>query len=370
MRTLVVVGVVFGLVSGCSAMEGPQGPAGEKGPVGPAGRDGTDGTDGTDGADGTNGMNGQPGRDGDAGTNGLSAWATGPGVRVEVTGLSMVAGEAVAQVRVTDDEGTPLDVTGRLTHGVVRLDFLFAQPDQAMSSWQPLTTSPAFPMVGSPGVLTATDVTQGRSTFTFRPSPAGLDAGVAQVVLAVARRTVGGVTSIASTRFSASWRGIVTAQNCAQCHGSFAVHEERFSDVEQCPVCHQPQLRQADGGLELDWMRLMHRVHAGAELPSVQDGGQLVYVARDGGVFDATASKYPRTLKHCESCHANQGIGLVWKDAPSIAVCSSCHDRTAFVPPAPAGFTAHPGGMVSDDMCIMCHDAPATVAAHADPTTI
>jgi OmcA/MtrC family decaheme c-type cytochrome len=160
----------------------------------------------------------------------------------------------------------------------------------------------------------------------------------------------------------------VTDGRCDQCHGDLTAHEERFSDVEQCPVCHQPELRQADGGGDLVWHRLMHRVHAGSELPSVSAGEPLVFTAHDGGVLDATTSTFPRTLKHCESCHDAQGGSPAWSGAPSIAACGACHDRTAFGVPAPAGFTPHSGGMATDVMCATCHGRGDVEARHAHPS--
>ncbi len=134
---------------------------------------------------------------------------------------------------------------------------------------------------------------------------------------------------------------------------------------------------------------MIHKIHRGRFLPSVLDGGAYaltedVPVSTDAGadaaatqpvLADHSAAWLPAgQTQNCGACHQGSQGG-VWASAPSRAACSSCHDRTSFVYPPPAGWTLHPGGQQKDDSACLssgCHGASdryGIASVHATPAT-
>jgi OmcA/MtrC family decaheme c-type cytochrome len=133
---------------------------------------------------------------------------------------------------------------------------------------------------------------------------------------------------------------------------------------------------------------MIHKIHMGRFLPSVQDGGTYwltedVPIGDAGGdgmatmttLVDHSGAWFPGEVQNCGMCH--QGTqGSVWSsESPTRALCTSCHDRTSFVYPPPAGMTLHPGGAQKDDSAcanLQCHGSSSrygVVNVHATPST-
>jgi OmcA/MtrC family decaheme c-type cytochrome len=82
-------------------------------------------------------------------------------------------------------------------------------------------------------------------------------------------------------------------------------------------------------------------------------------------VADYSTVAFPQDTGRCVACHQGAEADN-WKNVPSRVACGSCHDRTAFVAPAPAGWTAHAGGPQADDTkCQVCHPPVAGLAGVA-----
>jgi OmcA/MtrC family decaheme c-type cytochrome len=175
----------------------------------------------------------------------------------------------------------------------------------------------------------------------------------------------------AQTTDSPDPRALVSTQACNACHQRLTAHGRRL-DVDYCVTCHNPysadprppsgvtNTPDANGvyPVPVDFKRVIHALHMGANLPSVQAGGTFTFNGQD--FSDVEFPQDPGACLTCHSAPANSGITIAdnWKSKPSRVACGACHDRTSFVSPAPAGWTLHTGGpMANDAGCNLCHAA-------------
>jgi OmcA/MtrC family decaheme c-type cytochrome len=124
--------------------------------------------------------------------------------------------------------------------------------------------------------------------------------------------------------------------------------------MEMCVLCHQPQTLDPDTGNTLDLKVMAHKIHMGAELPSVQAGHPYQIIGRNNSVNDWSTVVFPADPRRCESCH-EQTTGAAQQVAyysnPTAVACGSCHDDVNFATGA-----NHPGGpQFNDNLCSTCH---------------
>ena len=366
MRTTILALLL--VLAACEGPAGPQGPAG------------------TDGSAGSQGAPGAPGQDGSGAPP--APWLTGDDLKVAVTGLSFDGSAAHVAFTLTDKNGDPLDRAGQLTEGAVGVSFVLAQlaqhsdgtPGQYTAYTTTTQTSPITHQTAtqaaleSKGTFTTVDVTKGTYTYTFAAPLTGLQPALTQTVLAVATRTAGGVSSIDRTLFSArpdggtpQLRQEVTDGTCGGCHGtSLATHGGRYTSPSQCILCHTPQSSDPDTGNTVDFKVMIHKIHRGAELPSVVAGGAYQIIGYKQAVSDFSTVEFPQDIARCTACHAGAQPD-VWGQQPSKAACTSCHDTTSFVSPPPAGMVLHGGGAQPDDApCAVCHPQTGSIAGILD----
>lgn len=369
----IVLLATLGLV-GCEGPAGPQGPAG---PTGGAG---------ADGATGSNGSAGEPGAPGTA------PWLTAAGVDVAVTGLTVDATAATVTFTLKDPAGKPLDREGNLTVGTIDVRFALAQlalnaagvPQHYAAYTTRMATAPSGATAvqattENTGTLTTVDVKAGSYSYKFAAPLTGFDANLTQTVLVSATRTVDGVRAMDTETLSVKpvggeplARGFVTLGNCQNCHGeNFAEHGGRYKKVEQCELCHTPQTSDPDTGNTVDFRVMIHKIHRGADLPSVK-GGTPYQV---GSVtHDYSTVHFPQSIKRCDACHGGAPRQMAWAANPTREACISCHDTTVFETPVPAGKVLHGGGtQPANAPCNVCHPASGSIAGlvekHADLAT-
>ena len=92
---------------------------------------------------------------------------------------------------------------------------------------------------------------------------------------------------------------------------------------------------------------MVHKIHMGASLPSVEAGTPYVIIGNSGSVNDFSTVVFPQDIRNCTTCHgsidpsqpnyATQASN--WFTYPSRAACQSCHDDVNFATGAnhPAG---------------------------------
>jgi hypothetical protein len=173
-------------------------------------------------------------------------------------------------------------------------------------------------------------------------------------------------------------RNIVQTESCKKCHGpEFAGHGGDRVTVEGCVACHSPDSYDAQSGESIEMAVMIHKIHAGNELPSVAgldghyydnpwtaadetaDNGE--YALWGHGTPPSKASwehaALPAVLSNCQACHTGSGANADnWKTVPSRAACGSCHDTIVW-----STGVNHAGGLATtDDACVFCHPATGT----------
>lgn len=335
---------------------------------------------GDEGPGGDTGAVGDPGAPGDDGT---SPWFTDDAVDIEVTDLSVGATSATVSFTLDDKPGAggkALDRAGNLTQGAVTVSFVLAQMGVDGVTGEPQAyTAYTTRVVGGAtqattesvaANFTTTSVTQGTYRYTFAAPLTGFDATHTQSVVAIASRTVDGVTSMDRAMRSVRpdggamlTRTVVDDARCDSCHGSFAAHGGRYTEASQCVTCHTQQTTDPDTGNTVDFKVMLHKIHNGA------DGYQIIGYGGSVHTWDTVA--YPQSIERCDSCHGG-AQGNNWQTQPSVAACTSCHGDVTFVDPPPAGMTRHAYGVTTASPCNVCHGATSGVApvatSHVDPS--
>lgn len=375
------------------ACEGPPGPQGLPGTAGEPGTDGVDGEPGDDGApgeqgppgnDGANGTNGddgaagQNGEDGLPGPGGRNATLSGPGLSFTITDAAIDAdGTATVSYTVTDDAGVPLDVNGLFTEGAITVRFVLGwlalNADGGAGQYTAYTTREVTsPINGNTATQATSDsggttvevgVGQGTFTYTFATNIDVADDTLTHTVGAWATRTFEGERYVANDEYDFVPNGDavtvrreeISNDTCNGCHGRLEAHGGSRRDVALCILCHQPQTSDPDTGETVDMKSMIHSIHRGEELPSVQAGTPYQIIGNQQSVHDYSTVVFPQDIARCGACH--QGAQAdVWNTRPTRAACTGCHDLTSFVDPAPAGMTLHEGGsFADDDSCAACH---------------
>jgi OmcA/MtrC family decaheme c-type cytochrome len=374
MRLLSVCSLLV-LVAAC---EGPAGPPGPTGPEGP---------DGDQGVPGGGGASGDPGAPGDDGTN---PWFTDDAVDIEVTELTVAAGAATVTFTLDDKPGAggkALDRAGNLTQGAVTVSFVLGQLGVDGAGQPAPYTAYTTRVVGGAtqatteavaANFTTLSIAQGTYRYTFAAPLTGFDATRTQTVLAIASRTVEGATSMDRAMRSVrpdggtmATRTVADDAKCAGCHGSFDAHGGRYTEMNQCAMCHTAQTTDPDSGNTVDFKDMLHKIHRGADLPTVAAGGTYQIIGFGGSVHEWSTVHFPQSIERCDSCHGG-AQGNNWQSQPSIASCTSCHDDVTFVDPAPTGKIRHGYGVAPTSPCNVCHGATTGVApvaaSHVDTT--
>src|ERR1035438_8802822 len=116
-------------------------------------------------------------------------------------------------------------------------------------------------------------------------------------------------------------------------------------------MCHTPQTTDPNTGNTLDFKVLVHKIHMGSSLPSVQSGKPYQIQNANN---DWSTVVYPADVRRCQTCH-NPKNGAAqtsaWLTEPTGAACGACHDDVNFM----TGVN-HPGGpQLGDAQCAQCH---------------
>jgi len=162
-------------------------------------------------------------------------------------------------------------------------------------------------------------------------------------------------------------RNIVINNSCNECHIKLGLHGGDRIAVQYCVTCHNPGSTDPASGNTVDFKVMIHKIHYGEELPSVQAGGSYKIASNDYStvVFPQDVRFSGRPGDTCTKCHktgdaANSGNYLT---VPTKEACGSCHDRTSFTAPAPSGYTLHSGGAQADNSsCASCHPGTGSPA--------
>ena len=357
---------------------------------------GDSGKSGNEGPPGPSGPPGQP----PTGTNPI---ASAKVIKASITNVTVPDdGRPVVEVRLTNESGTPL---GGLPAGNIR--FVLARLEPGLlgksSTWHAVTRlTEAFP--GSPAPKPANRVTgtgpknqataekatdgtwtegslkNGVYTYRFKQSLKGIsdipyDPNLNHRV-GLEIRTSPNIsptnipannavyTWIPATGFqlgaSESGREIVDNDTCNKCHDSLAAHGNGSFDLQYCAMCHESFSFDAQSGNTIDLKVMIHKIHSGETLPSVEAGGFYGIFGFGNTFNDFSDVVYPQDKRNCQTCHeesdADTPQASNWRKTVNTNVCSACHDDVNWT----TG-TGHGGVAATDEQCETCHGPNSTI---------
>lgn len=183
-------------------------------------------------------------------------------------------------------------------------------------------------------------------------------------------------------------REIVDTATCDSCHTSLTAHGGGRVEFQYCVMCHNPGTTDPASGNALDMKVMIHKIHSGNTLPSIQtaNGPNTTPVLGAGywivGYRDSLSNfntvLYPQDTRNCTTCHAQNHANLTeatnFKTVPTVEACGACHDNVNFATGA-----NHASGIVANDTeCVTCHGPASTidngqlqvVAAHTIPEVV
>ncbi len=299
---------------------------------------------------------------------------TGAGLKLDVTEVKVSTdGVAAVEFTLTDDQGNPLDLDGRLTLGAVSPSFVLSWLGENEAGES--TQYTAYTLRDKDGESQSTTdaggtyetVEFGRYRYTLGTKIDITDArkGKTHTVGVYATRTVGDVRYVSVD--VESWvpdgsdvttvLDVVNDQACNTCHTRLEFHGGSRRGVGLCNLCHTEENSLNPGsGNTIDFQVMIHKIHMGKNLPSVLGGDPYFFVGYMDSRIDYSEVSYPWNMKDCAKCHqGTQGGRFITR--PAQKPCSSCHDRTWFGPKgeAPMGWHEHSGGPRDDSECIVCH---------------
>ena len=304
-----------------------------------------------------------------------------PGLNITVNSVSIGAdGKAVVDLSYTDDLGQPLDRHGAITAGAISTSFILAWWDPNARQYTSYTTrKQTSPITGAIAIQagtdsggTFTDLDLGHATYKFGTAvPAGYDATATTTLGIYATRDL--ITPGVSDKnyyanveqdfvpngatVSQVW-DMIDTNSCNKCHDPLSAHGGARRDVKLCVLCHSPQTIDPDTGNTVDFKVMIHKIHMGENLPSVEAGTPYQIIGFQQGVNDYSTVAFPQDIRNCATCHGAANADTPpptqsanWYTYPSRAACQSCHDDVNFATGA-----NHPAGAYADDSaCASCH---------------
>ena len=298
-----------------------------------------------------------------------------PGLVFKVTQAAIAQdGTITARVLVTDPQGLPLDRAGVDTPGAVSISFIAATIPSGQREYTAYTTrvqtSPitnkSATQAGADSGGAFTKNADGDYTYTFKTrAPSGFDATATHTIGVYGSRDLTSFdlgTNYASTTFNfvpngaavTTVRDIVRTPACNSCHDQLAFHGGSRRGVELCILCHTQQTTDPDTGNTVDFPVMVHKIHMGSSLPSVQAGKPYQIIGFQQSVSDFSDVEYPADVRRCETCH-DQKSGAAqagnYLTKPNRNACGACHDNVNFA----TGENHVNLPQVDDNQCANCH---------------
>jgi OmcA/MtrC family decaheme c-type cytochrome len=288
---------------------------------------------------------------------------------------------------VADDAGEPLDIHGQFSPGTIAISLVLARLTQAEDAQAGpyvayTTRQQTSTITGQTATQAAADqggsfseLSPGAYRYSFSTAVEVPDPSLTQTVGAYAERAVEGQSYVADQELSfvpdgsavTLRRELVTDAACNRCHGELSAHGGVRRGTQLCILCHTPQSTDPDTLNTVDFRVMVHKIHMGEQLPSVEQGTPYQIIGFQQAVNDFSEVAFPQPVNNCEACHGGAAHGDLAYQRPSRAVCGSCHDTTAFSQPVPAGDVLHDGGpQPNDSQCAVCHPPSGGVAGIRD----
>ncbi|MBI2680867.1 MAG: OmcA/MtrC family decaheme c-type cytochrome [Candidatus Solibacter usitatus] len=319
-----------------------------------------------------------------------------PGLVVQIESAAIAAdGTITAKFKITDPKGLPLDRTGTYTPGAVNTSFIaatiLAGQQQYTAYTTRLQTSPitgvSATQAGADAGGTYQQVGEGEYVYTFHTkAPATIDRNATHSIGVYSSRNLTEFdlgTSFDDNVFNfvpngtpvVTTRDVVRTTSCNQCHDPLSAHGGARKSTELCILCHTPQTTDPDTGNTVDFKVMVHKIHQGEGLPSVEAGVPYQIIGFGQGVNDYSSVVFPADVRTCEKCHdPNSGAAQAnaYLANPTRDACGSCHDNVNFA--TGENHSADSLPEISDRQCANCHTPegeldfdPSIKGAHVIP---
>jgi len=168
---------------------------------------------------------------------------------------------------------------------------------------------------------------------------------------------------------------LVDDKTCTNCHNQLAFHGGARTEVKYCVVCHNPSSVDPSSGNTLDFKVMFHKIHMGADLPSVMAGGHYYIFGYQNAISDFSDVAYPQAdasnnnpavsgtgQRFCATCHNTSDTQTPqagnFASVPSSESCGACHDNVNFV--TGQGHSAA-NIIAADTDCVTCHGPTSTI---------
>ena len=312
-----------------------------------------------------------------------------PGLVLKITGAAVAPdGTITAAYTVTDPAGLPLDATGVTTPGPISVSFVAAYIPTGTSNWLTSTTrvqkstitgnSANQPAADSGGKTTTISI--GSYMYTFgTKAPANFNPTQTVRIAAYASRDLTAFnlgtahdnnvfTFVPNGSPVTNTHDIVATKSCNRCHDPLSAHGGARLIVPLCITCHNPggdgvQTVDPDTGNSIDFEVMIHKIHMGAQLPSVIAGTPYQIIGFNNAVNDFSNVVFPANIENCQMCHEvsayprKSTVGIAYAqaglppsplnvDANNNVIAGSNNSDTPAAPPYPgsADSTAGPAG--------------------------
>jgi OmcA/MtrC family decaheme c-type cytochrome len=306
-----------------------------------------------------------------------------PGLQITISRAEIANdGTITATFKLTDPRGLPLDRTGVQTPGNVSVSFIAATIPAGQQHYRAYTTRTQTSPITNLSAIQATGENNGTFTaigegeyrYTFRTrAPANIDRSATHAIGAYGSRNLSEfdlgtqyddavLNFVPNGNAVTQVRDIIRTETCNKCHTQLAFHGGSRRTMELCNLCHTPNTFGApandnidpDTGNTIDMTAMTHKIHMGADLPSVQAGGEYKIIGNQQSVHDYSGIHFSAiTPANCTACHGQDSAaqGNAWLNNPTRRACGSCHDNVNF-----ATGEGHVGlPQLSDSQCKNCH---------------
>ncbi|MDA2919933.1 OmcA/MtrC family decaheme c-type cytochrome [Desulfobacterota bacterium AH_259_B03_O07] len=275
--------------------------------------------------------------------------------------------QPVAMIRLEDENGNPLSIDD-----LDQINFIIARIVESGEYINYITRD----QEGQTQATAERDGTfeemdAGVFSYTFSTVlPENYNTGQTHTVAIYARRVIGSQEWISNATFDfvpnggpvTEIRNIVVTEACNNCHDPLALHGGIRRATGVCITCHTTKIIDPDTGETVDQIDpqsgnnigfkiMVHKIHRGEMLPSVEAGMPYFIVGFNGSVHDYSEVVFPQEIRNCTKCHTDQAVqNDAYKNDPTRAACGSCHDDVDF-----ATATNHPTVQLTDNNCSGCH---------------
>jgi OmcA/MtrC family decaheme c-type cytochrome len=323
-----------------------------------------------------------------------------PGLVFTVTGTTIESdGTVKVRYKITDPKGAPLDRTGVNTPGTIANTFIIAALSKTTGAYEdyifrtqtstwPATAGKSATQASGQNNGTYKTIAEGEYEYTFSVKlPSDWDKTATHAVGIYGSRNLSEFdmpTNYASTVYHFNPDGsavkekrqVIKNESCNKCHEDVNAHGGSRRGLDMCVLCHAPAYKNVkntdpESDNTIDMTVMTHKIHMGAELPSVQAGKPYFIVGNGNVVHDYSHIHMPFSISKCTVCHEKGAMQEnAYSTNPSRDKCGSCHDNIKW--DTGEGHFNLP--QTNDARCSVCHipvgelefDA-SVVGAHTQP---